>query len=640
MKRMKQNRVFKFLSSVKLAIPLMFAMTTTVAYGTIVESRYNTDMARLTVYHTMWFQILLMLLWTNIFCATLSRIPFKRHHVGFIITHIGLLTVLIGSMVTNLWGIDGQLQIVEKNQNAEVLLPELVLDITNRETGFKESYNLHRRLHEGSYEDFKDINNLTADRVSLLSYLPFAKAEKSFKSDNSSTLQNVAVSFRMKSAFFDVNEWLNSRQNPEFQLGPAHLSLITHRGDEKHDEKPKKTKERKPSSEPEAPTKGNALQLVGPGGEVVQTIPLGKLKKGPVEIQGFKISLVQYYEQAVVAAKNKLSEGGQKGMNPALELSIVAKGKKYREVTYAKYPDFSLVPGGINGYKFRFTSSEVEPSQTTLAAHPVSNETEASPGAPMAHGAPDTQAQEPAMPNDNVHKGMNPSSAGGNVIQFHVYEGTPDKVEVVLLKNGAEVQRQWAKKGDMVQTPWMGMQITLNELVFNGAETEDVKPDVQNLRSEMPPSAILLKPAGASVDEAFWLMEGDAKNLTLANKTYEVYYGRKSFKLPFSVYLDQFIKKDYPGTQTPMSFESNIQVNKDGPMINIHMNEPLVRDGYTLYQASYIMRPGEPVSTILSVNWDPGRWIKYIGSLILIFGIITFTLMRSRVGRVNQGAKT
>ncbi len=638
---MKKNKLFKFLSSVKLAIPLMFAMTVAVAWGTIVESRYNTDMARFTVYRTFWFQILLGLLWVNILFAALSRIPYKRHHTGFVITHIGLLTLLVGAMVTNIWGIDGQLQIVEKNQNGEVLLPDLVFTITNKDSGLKETYSIERRLKEAGYDSFKNINDLTADKVSILTYIPFAKVEKTFKGENSGSLQNVAVSFRMKSPFFDVNEWLHSQQNPEFQLGPAHLSLVIHKkGEEKKNDGPRKEEKRKPSSEGK-PANGDSLEVLNGSGEVVQSIPLSQLKKGGVEVQSLKVTLVKYYEQAVVAEKNKLADGGQKGMNPALELSITDGGKSYREVIYAKYPDFSLNPKGFDGFKFRFRSSATPPSGMSIGAHGASEESEAAPGAPMAHSAPSGP-----MPNDSTHAGMasgagpmgGAAMAGGNVIQFHIYEGTQDKAEVVLLKNNAEVLKQWVKPGEMVQTPWMGMQLTLNDLVFNGAETQEVKPTEQTLRTEMPPSAILLKPGGAPVDEALWLIEGDARTLMMNGKVIEVYYGRKSFKLPFEIYLDQFIKKDYPGTETPMSFESHVQVNKVGPLINIHMNEPLVKDSYTLYQASYIMRPGEPVSTILSVNWDPGRWIKYIGSIILIIGIITFTLMRSRMAQ-NWGAK-
>lgn len=610
---MKQNRVFRFLSSVKLAVPLMLILAIAVGYGTIVESRYNTDMARLTVYRTTWFQILLILLWINIFCATLSRIPFKVHHTGFVITHIGLLTLLIGSMITNVWGIDGQLQVAENSQNDEVTLPELALQVINRETSAVDSFPIERRLQKVGYEEFKSINDNIGDRLSVVGYIPFAKAERVFKpaNGNSSGLSNVAVSFRLKSAFFDVTQWLQSEQNPEMQLGPAHLSLVIH----KKGERPPASASQARVEAPGTPSRVSepVLQIFSKSsGEKLKELPLRQLK-GAAQVGQVKVSVVHVYEQAMVGGKGKIVEGGQKGSNPALELDVSHDGQSIREVVYAKYPTFTLHNEGIFGFTFRFLNNN------------------------------SASAEQPAMPQDDVHarfanKGS--SMPGGNKIQFHIFENSPDKVMLKLIKGGTEVLARWVKAGEMVQTPWMGMQITLNELVVNGSESQEVKPTELTLRTEMPPSALLIKPAGAPPEESAWLIEGDARDFQAHGSPYQVYFGHKTFKLPFQVFLEKFTKKDYPGTQTPMAFESLVKINNTAPSTKIFMNEPLNRDGYTLYQASYLLRPGETPISVFSVNWDPGRWIKYIGSLILVVGIITFTLMRSRLVKKAQKGRS
>jgi cytochrome c biogenesis protein ResB len=103
--------------------------------------------------------------------------------------------------------------------------------------------------------------------------------------------------------------------------------------------------------------------------------------------------------------------------------------------------------------------------------------------------------------------------------------------------------------------------------------------------------------------------------------------------LPFAIHLQKFSKVDYPGTETAMSFESDITVNSEANPIKISMNEPLQRAGFTIYQASYILGPNQDPVSIFSVNRDPGRILKYFGSLILCLGIIVFTLMRSNFYR-------
>ncbi len=102
-----------------------------------------------------------------------------------------------------------------------------------------------------------------------------------------------------------------------------------------------------------------------------------------------------------------------------------------------------------------------------------------------------------------------------------------------------------------------------------------------------------------------------------------------SVDLPFTIQLEKFQKIDYPGTETPMSYQSTVRVNGTGVPIEIKMNEPLQKDGFVLYQASYEMAPGAPTASIFSVNQDPGRLTKYIGAVILCIGIVIFTLMRS-----------
>jgi hypothetical protein len=51
-------------------------------------------------------------------------------------------------------------------------------------------------------------------------------------------------------------------------------------------------------------------------------------------------------------------------------------------------------------------------------------------------------------------------------------------------------------------------------------------------------------------------------------------------------------------------------------------------EGYTFYQASYIPDQPRPTVTILSVNYDPGRFLKYSGSILLILGSVMLYLMK------------
>ena len=75
--------------------------------GTIYESSFDAKVARAYVYGAPWFNIWLILLGTNLAISALSRWPWRKHHVAFLITHLGIITLLTGSLIGRIWGTEG-----------------------------------------------------------------------------------------------------------------------------------------------------------------------------------------------------------------------------------------------------------------------------------------------------------------------------------------------------------------------------------------------------------------------------------------------------------------------------------------------------------------------------------------------------
>lgn len=104
-----------------------------------------------------------------------------------------------------------------------------------------------------------------------------------------------------------------------------------------------------------------------------------------------------------------------------------------------------------------------------------------------------------------------------------------------------------------------------------------------------------------------------------------VTYGNKRLELPFTVKLLEFNIDRYSGTNSARDYVSKISINSNMP-INISMNQPHKYLNYTFYQSSFQTNiNGEPYKSILTVNSDPGRFFKYLGSLLVILG--SFLLM-------------
>jgi DNA-binding beta-propeller fold protein YncE len=106
-------RLYEFAASLGLAVVLIFVSALALGLATFVEAAYGTPAVQFYVYQTWWFEAILVLLAINIFCAAAIRYPWKRYQTGFVITHIGLLTLLFGAFISRTKGIDAQVTVFE-----------------------------------------------------------------------------------------------------------------------------------------------------------------------------------------------------------------------------------------------------------------------------------------------------------------------------------------------------------------------------------------------------------------------------------------------------------------------------------------------------------------------------------------------
>lgn len=92
--------------------------------GTVLESKTQSHgVAEDWIYHNPLFQVLLGGYFINILLSTLSRYPFKKPHIPFIITHIGLLMIISGVFIKSIAGTQGQIQLVEGTHTDDLIQP-------------------------------------------------------------------------------------------------------------------------------------------------------------------------------------------------------------------------------------------------------------------------------------------------------------------------------------------------------------------------------------------------------------------------------------------------------------------------------------------------------------------------------------
>lgn len=190
-----------------------------------------------------------------------------------------------------------------------------------------------------------------------------------------------------------------------------------------------------------------------------------------------------------------------------------------------------------------------------------------------------------------------------------------------------------AQIGSVVSTTWMGLEVRILDFIPRARMHWTVQP--QERPNALTTSAILVE----FDQKEEWILLNDILKIFTDTEAYLVSYNNRRIKLDFSLFLKEFKVTKYQGTNKAMEYSSLVEIHDKSETGNlmpieslISMNEPLKYKGYTFYQASYETdeKTGEPVATVLSVNRDPGRWIKYLGSLILSIGIVWIFYQRRK----------
>lgn len=222
-----------------------------------------------------------------------------------------------------------------------------------------------------------------------------------------------------------------------------------------------------------------------------------------------------------------------------------------------------------------------------------------------------------------------------NKNQNEVYFKAIDKerVEYALFKTNEDkpFEKKLISIGAVVQTPWMGLQIQLIDYLQAAREEWDVKPSER--ATPLTTAVVQVEYKGLKQ----WLLLNDTIKIFGDTVAFIVSYRNRAIDLGFPIRLVDFKVTRYQGTGKAMEYASTVMVGdkdskfEDGQIV-ISMNEPMKHAGYTFYQSSFNEdeNTGEPIASILSVNKDPGRWIKYLGSLILSIGIIWLFYQRRK----------
>ena len=191
--------------------------------------------------------------------------------------------------------------------------------------------------------------------------------------------------------------------------------------------------------------------------------------------------------------------------------------------------------------------------------------------------------------------------------------------------------------GKVLETPWMGMKVTVDKLFLHAETDRQVVPETPPQDDEQRQPAVLLHleaPTGKT--ESVWVAWATAVRVPFAGRSAAIAYHAPELSppLPFRVTLLDFNSEKYPGSNMAATYESFVRVDdpENGPSEHhISMNHPLHYRGYIFFQASFV--EGQPMMSIFSVARAPGLLLVYIGCTLITLGVVWMFYIKPYLAR-------
>ncbi|MBA2586939.1 MAG: hypothetical protein H0U99_10705, partial [Chthoniobacterales bacterium] len=610
----QRNPVFRFFASLKLAVVLLAVLIVGAIAGTIYESSFDAKVARAYVYGAPWFNIWLLLLATNLAVSALSRWPWKKHHVAFLITHLGIITLLTGSLIGRIWGIEGTITLFKGDQPSNRLLVDQHQVRVRDTDGVIKGYATEFINHPPTSQKPWDLGALASGaRLKLVDYAPAIEGKLNPKPLTEGGAP--ALHFTIATALMNqhLESWLlaDDAQHGSFGMGLANVEL----------------------------RRGSAPASVDSGGGQ----PNESKPAGAVEIEESIFAFAKAPDQQIA----KSLKGGSTGAK--VQLSLPESGNKGRVTinlgdkswTFDVAENFGK-PLPLEGTPFALQIENYWPDfriengkPATVSGQPnnpavvVTLRGKAVPivGAPNAHG---TDGGAPSMP-----PALGDSSA--NHLTLFMGEDGGISYELASRKGGQSTGKLELNKP--LPTGWADWQLIVDRILPHAEQWMDFKPVAAGATGESLPDGVRVRVEQGSETFEQWVPAGWQIMVPTKPADVQVSYGWKQVPLPIGLELTEFEVERNEGSDSPAGFKSTLHITtpEGGSATGqCWMNNPFSYPGaswrtwtgltYKMSQASW--NPDNLGQSTIQILRDPGWLLKWIGSLLVVTGIFMLFYLR------------
>ena len=108
-----EKKIYSILFSTRLMAILFLGFAVAMASGTFIESKYNTDTARIWVYNSWWFEAIMLFFMIN-FIGNIKRYQlYKKEKWATLLLHLSFIFIISGAFITRYISYEGMMPIRE-----------------------------------------------------------------------------------------------------------------------------------------------------------------------------------------------------------------------------------------------------------------------------------------------------------------------------------------------------------------------------------------------------------------------------------------------------------------------------------------------------------------------------------------------
>jgi hypothetical protein len=622
----QRNPIFEFFASLKLAVVLLAVIIVAAIAGTLYESSFDAKVARAYVYGAPWFNLWLVLLGANLACSALSRWPWRKYHLAFLITHLGIITLLIGSLIGRIWGIEGTITFVKgEPPTNRLLVNERQLRVHDVD-GIVKGYPAEFLHHPPASQHPRDLGLLASGaRLSIVDYAPAIEGKLNPKplTDGGAPALHFAIATAMMNQHLDGWLLADDPQNGNFSMGLANIELRRGTAPTSNSSTGRDGSPSRPPSESETNPNNQEAELEESifAFSKAPEEQIGHVRKGGST--GAKVRL----EQPQDGNKGRvLVSLGEK------EASFDVAENLSRDVAIENTP-FTLK---IENYWADFRIENGKPSSLSdQPNNPAVLVTIRGKGVPAS--AAETNPHGSTKDLTTTPEGSGPSmpAPGGGIpnhLTLFIADDGTISYKLTSRKNGNSSGKIELNKP--LPTGWADWQLTVDKTMPHGVSSMDFNP----VNAETAPSSndlpdgvrVRIEQNGETLER--WAPAGWQITIPTSPSPIMLAYGWKTVSLPIGLELLDFEVKRNEGSDSPAGFKSTLRiVTADGETAtgSCWMNHPFSYPGawwhtwtgltYKISQASW--NPENLGQSTVQILRDPGWLLKWIGSLLVVIGV-------------------